>query len=298
MRKKVFVTGAAGFVGSHLVPLLINNGYQVTALAKKSSEKKLITKLAKIVVGDLSRKGSWQKELPGNDYIVHLAAQISSKNKSEFEKNNVDSTKNLIEAAKKAKIKKVILFSSAAVTSIRQDAYAKTKSDQEKILKKSNLNYSILRPSMIYGPGDTKNIGWLIKFIKIMPIIPLPARGEFGRQPVYVNDICEVVLRLLSKNYSQKIFEIHGYEYLTLKRMVSSIIKALKITRVVLSIPVSSLLFSVALQEKILPNPKFTKDQIKSLISKEKFKGDSWWKTFGIIPTRFEAGIREMITKK
>ena len=295
---KIFVTGAAGFVGSHLVPFLIKNGHRVTALVRAKKEKKGIDSDAKVIVGDLAKLSNWQNALRDNDLIVHLAAQISSKTHDKFRRNNVIATRNLITAAKRAKIKKIILFSSAAVTSIRKDWYSKTKEEKEKIVIKSKIPYIIIRPSMMYGPGDTKNMGWLISIVKKFPIIPLPGGGKFGRQPIYIDDICKIVVKLISGRHDNKIYEIHGFEYVTMKTMVETIIKNLNAKKIVIKIPVPLLILAFAIGEKVLPNPKFTVDQIKSLISGEKFKGQAWWKTFDIIPTRFDQGIAKMIKSK
>lgn len=298
MKIKVFVTGAGGFVGSHLVPMLLDAGFEVTSLVKSEKEKKLLPTNRVVIVGDLSRYKNWPKALKGHQVLVHLAAEISSKNKQAFVRNNTVATRNLIKAAKAAKISKIILFSSAAVTSIRKDDYAKTKADQEEIVVKSKISYNILRPSMIYGPKDTKNIGWLIRMVSRLPIIPLPGGGHFGRQPVYVKDICQVVIKLAMENYKDRIFEIHGKDYITMAQMVKTILGKTKRRRLTLPIPLGFLLLAFWLGERILNNPKFTTDQIKSLISGEKFTGDSWWKTFDIIPTSFEKGVQEMVKKK
>lgn len=296
--KKVLVTGAAGFVGSHLVPMLINSRFQVTALIKNKKEKeKLNLKVKGIIVADLSRKGAWQSQLKDFDYIIHLASQISSKNPQDFIKNNVMATKNLIKTVKKGKVQRIIHFSSASVTSIRQDMYSTTKNEQEKIITNSKIDHVIIRPSMIYGPGDKKNIGWLIKIIKILPIIPLPGGGTFGRQPVNAKDICRVVIKLLKIKNHKKIYEIHGTEYITIKEMVETIIKVFKMKKLIIPIPIYLLRFSIKISEKILPNPKFTSDQIDSLISGEKFKGENWPRAFGIIPTKFRDGVAEMREK-
>lgn len=297
MNKRVFVTGAAGFVAHHLVPILAKNGYQVTGLVRLASEKGQLT-ASKIIIGDLSGKGEWQASLKGHDVVVHLAAEISSKDEKLFRRNNVIATQNLIEAAKKAKIKKIILFSSAAVTSQRRDPYADTKAQQEEIVKAAKIPHHIIRPSMIYGPGDTKNIGWLIKTISKLPVVPLPGGGKFGRQPIYVDDICEIVLKLLSEKYKKQIYEIHGKEYVTMAKMVEVITREKKMKKITLFVPVFFLLIFFWIAEKILKNPKFTVDQIKSLISGERFKGEKWWSTFDIIPTSFEEGVAQMIEQK
>ena len=167
--KRIFVTGAAGFVASHMLPLLIENGYEVTALIRNRLEKGKIGWPVKIVIGDLAKSNDWMNSLKNHQALIHLAAEISSKSSRDFYNNNVLATKNLIIAAKRAKIEKIIHFSSAAVTSIRLDEYSSTKKEQEQLIASSKIKSFILRPSMIYGEGDTKNIGWLINTIKRLP---------------------------------------------------------------------------------------------------------------------------------
>jgi len=297
VKNKILITGAAGFVGSHLAPYLESKKYEVVVLVKNKKERLQLNIKGRVVVGDLSKKGKWQKEIHGVDVIVHLAAQISAKKASLFYKNNSVATKNLIAAAKKNNINNVILFSSAAVTSIRLDDYAKTKKDQEIFVRRSKMNYAIIRPSMIYGPGDTKNVGWLISILKKTPVVPLPGGGKFGRQPVYVKDICTIVEKIIKKGVSSEIYEIHGYEYITMEKMVKTILHKLKTRRLLINIPLTALYVAIRLNETLLSNPKFTTDQIKSLTTGERFKGDHWWKMFGIIPTKFEAGVEKMINE-
>lgn len=293
--KKIIITGAAGFVGRNLIPVLIKNGYSVTALVKNQSEKVKLKNLPIIVVvGDLSQAGPWRSALKGGDVVVHLAAEISSKDPQAFVKNNVVATQNLIEAANKSKIKRIIHFSSAAVDSVREDAYSKTKKAQEALVVKSGIEYFVLRPSMMYGPSDDKNVGWLIKTIKRLPVTPLPGGGKFGRQPVYIGDICQIVLKLIETPKGNKIYEIHGYEYVTMRQMVATIKEEFKISRPTISMPVSVLKLVIVANQHLFPNPKFTGDQIESLVSGERFKGDDWAKLFDIIPTSFSQGVKKM----
>lgn len=299
MKSKVLVTGAAGFVGSHLVPALTKHDYVVTAVVKDPNEKEKISTIGvNVIVADLSRKEQLERKIPPQDIVIHLAAQISAKSKDQFVKNNVIATQNLIDISRSLKVKKFILFSSAAVTSKRLDWYAETKQEKEKIVKESKLNYIIVRPSMIYGPGDNKNLGWLAQFIKKMPIIPIPGNGLYGRQPLYVEDITKITIKLIETKNAKKIYEIHGKDYVPLKKIIEILEQELNVKKPVINIPAWLALPLAYLQEKILPNPKFTSDQIISLMSGEKFKGDKWWNLFNIRPTPIEEGIHKMLKNR
>ena len=138
---------------------------KVTVLDKDKTNLEYVKKYGvKTVLVDLAEKKDWYKEFTGNDIVIKLETQISSQEYEPFHRDNVLATKNIIEATKKAGIKKIIHFSSAAVLSVRKDDYAKTKLAGEKLIKKSNLAYCILQPSLMYGPTDDKNIGFLIDF--------------------------------------------------------------------------------------------------------------------------------------
>lgn len=293
--KKILVTGAAGFVGQHVVRSLVDSGYKVIALDKNKGNFGKLAKKIDVVTADLAVKGSWTRRVKSADVLIHLAAQISSRYPEDFDRNNTLATLNLLDSLKGSKLKKIILFSSAAVTSIRKDKYALTKMEQEKIVKKSGFKYVILRPSMMYGPKDDKNIGWIIKVIKKYPVIPLPGGGNFGRQPVFIGDICKIVLRLVEKNYPKPIYEIHGFEYVTMKQMVKEIRRALKQIKIMVYVPIATLLITFFVGERVMKDPKFTTDQIKSLVSGEKFKGDKWWKIFNVEPTPFRDGVAQML---
>ena len=142
--KKIFLTGAEGFVGQHLLPRLLKAGHFVTAHAKSTKSKSFLKNASQISIGNLAKEGEWGDKLKDHRILIHLAAEISSKNKNDFIKNNVKATENIIKVCKKYKFEKIILFSSAAVTSMRQDSYSETKKRQEEIVTESGIPYLII----------------------------------------------------------------------------------------------------------------------------------------------------------
>ena len=210
---KIIIPGGAGFVGRNLLRVLKSENYimnDITILDKNEKGLAYIRKYgAKAFHTDLADKKDWYNIFEGNDIIINLAAQISTPDKELFYKNNILSTKNILEAANKTNVGKIIHFSSAAVLSLRKDNYAQTKLEGEELVKKSGLEYCILQPSIMYGPTDDKNIGFLINFAKKIPFFPIPGHGKWPRQPLYIDDICQLIIKMTNNLPHNKIYSIN-----------------------------------------------------------------------------------------
>lgn len=179
---KAAVTGATGFVGGKLVEKLVEKGYEVRALARKTSDVSRLEKLGvEIYYGDLSDKDSLEKFPSGCELIFHIAAFVSDwGDKKDFYEQNVEATKTLLDASAKHNLKRFIHMSSSTViwkstfSEIHNlknvdesypypekynDDYNETKSLSEKLVikynGKENLETVAIRPSNIWGAGDT-----------------------------------------------------------------------------------------------------------------------------------------------
>jgi|GEM_PF-69993 len=201
---KILITGGAGFVGKNLIRAMKEVGFNpvdITVIDKNEANLNFVKNLGvTAVLADLSLPGQWGDNFDHQDLVITLQAQISGSQYDLFRKNNVDATQNVIAAAKKFGVKKIIHFSSAAVLSVRQDFYATTKKAGDELVKNSRLSYVILQPSLMYGPLDDKNIGWLINFAKKCPIFPIPGNGQYPRQPIYIDDMSHLVIEFI-KNF-------------------------------------------------------------------------------------------------
>jgi dihydroflavonol-4-reductase len=172
---KAFVTGATGFVGSHLVDLLLKEGFEVSCLKRKTSSVKWLEgKKVNYVDGDLYSNEALETAIKDVDYVFHVAGVVKAKNQEGFEKGNNLATKNLIEITAKVNpgLKKFVHVSSLAVCGPNPDnvpltedyipkpmtTYARTKREAEKeVLKfRDKLPVVIVRPPAIYGPRDTE----------------------------------------------------------------------------------------------------------------------------------------------
>lgn len=295
---KIILPGGAGFVGRNLVKFLagVIPAENITVIDKSADHLQMVKKYGvKTVKADLSEKGTWYDLFSGQDVIIHLAAQISSKNEEDFQKNNIRATEHIIEAARNAGISKIIFFSSAAVLSVRKDAYADTKLRAEECVKKSGLTYCVIQPSMMYGPTDDKNIGYLISFAKKMPVFPIPGHGRWPRQPIYIDDICRLILHFLDEFPENKVYSINGKETIFFKDMINTVFRELGGFNMKLSLPIPVFKFLMVTYQKLAGNEQFTADQVDSLASCDVFPDYPWWDEFHIPATSFKDGIRQML---
>jgi len=297
---KILITGGAGFVGRNLVRVMKEQGFnpaELTIIDKDEANLNFVKNLgAKTVLVNLATPGHWIDNFYGQDLIISLHAQISGPTYEPFKRNNIEATQNVVEAAKKFGVKKIIHFSSAAVLSVRQDFYASSKKTGDDLIKASGLDYVILQPSLMYGPLDDKNVGWLIKFARRCPIFPIPGNGRYPRQPIYIDDICRLVIKLIHNFPAGQVYSINGQKIVYFNEIVSTVLKNLGGCRVAVHLPLPIFLFLLKIYDALFKSP-FTPDQIKSLTSGDVFPEYPWWDEFDIKTTPFAEGVKIMLKK-
>ena len=297
---KVFITGAAGFVGKHLTLHLLNRGYSVCVFIKKGHDRSFFTKLGvrDIYEGDLEYGCPELKEAfhqHNFDAVVHLAALIKA-TWPEFQKVNVDGTKYLIELAEAQEVSPRFVFTSTDfVLFDAGNEYKESKRLGEELLRKTKLPYTILRPSPIYGPGDTKNLASLIGLIKKFPVLPAPS---FTMYPIYVGDLVDGIEKVLrSGNVARKEYNLPGGSVMTFYQMMA-IIKKISKSRCIL-VPVPNRLFMMLakLQEIFLPNPVLNYYQVQKWALNKPISAQEAKGAFGFVQTPFEEGIKTTIKR-
>ncbi len=296
-QKKIILPGGAGLVGQNLVARLKEKGYNnIVVLDKHRANIEVLKKVQpniKVEYADLAESGDWQRYFQEADIVVMLQAQIGGNNYNEFVRNNVTSTENILGAIRKYQVPQLIHISSSVVESVADDFYTNTKKDQEQLVVDSGIKCPILRPTLMFGWFDRKHLGWLSRFMKKVPVFPIPGSGRYMRQPLYVGDFCGVIISCIENKIDQGIFNITGHEKVDYIDIIREIKKATKTSTPVIRLPYSvfySMLWVWSLFDK---NPPFTTQQLAALVAKDEFEVIDWPGIFGVPATKFSDAIDE-----
>ena len=186
------VTGGTGFVGSHLLRVAAEAGYEIRALTRGWRPPQ-----ARIhwVEGALDRPESLAALCEGADAVVHIAGLINAATRAGFETVNVGGTLAMIDAARAAGVRRFIHISSLAAREPELSDYGWSKAKAERVVAASGLDWTILRPPAIYGPGDRETFE-LFRMAR-RGLVALPPKGRFS--VLHVEDLCRLILALADR---------------------------------------------------------------------------------------------------
>ncbi len=229
--KKLLITGATGFLGREIIQKKIT-GYEVFCFVRKGSVDKIPKNNLNYVVGDLNDDESIKRATKGISVVLHLATSHIKGN----EKESLYYSQNLIKACRENKVKKIIFVSSMAVKRKIKDNYGETKLRIEDEIKNSGIEYTIIRPTMVYSLDNLSVIGQSLKDFPF--VIPIIGDGKSKISPVFIADLVEGIIKILNtKNSKNKVYEIGGKSKISLNEVIQLCKKRFKIKKVILHIP-------------------------------------------------------------
>ena len=290
---RVFVTGGSGFVGSHVVPALIQAGHSVVALVRTAnaatalrqrvgvSEAGLTTR-----IGDVTDPSTLTSGLEGCQAVVHLVALARDwNNGKDLERVNTGGTVNLVAAATAAGVTRFIQLGALGVEERADLHYANSKARAERAVRESSLDWTILKPSLIWGERDGFfNI--VAALVKIpAPVVPVPGNGKSRFQPVWIGDVARAIVQVLGDPSTvRRSYELGGPRYWTYSEITQEVARALGKRRAVVPMPVPLISLVAGASELIrLPFPVAT-DQLRQLALDNIGATDAVEREFGFTP--------------
>jgi len=282
---KIIITGGTGFTGKRVLPLLKDQGHSIRCLTREKDNFKLIEKYGfepyQCDVKDLS---SLQSAFKDFDALINIMSL------------GFGDAPNLISAIKQSSIKRALFVST---TAIETKLNAKTKVirlDAEKKIKELSIKWTILRPTMIFGDIDDRNIIKLIKFLKKMPFVIIPGTGKFMQQPVDVKDVASAIVNaFFSDTTYSKTYNLSGANPLTFNDLIKQTATALKVKRPILHIPVTPVIWIFSLLEKIMTKPPLKAEQILRLLENKNFSHIEAYSDFEFKPKEFKDVIKQEV---
>ena len=186
---KLAMTGGTGFVGSHLLDVALADGHSVAALTRRDQPERSGVKWVR---GDLQDRDALHRLIDGADAVIHVAGTINAPNAAGFDKGNVQGTLAMLAAATAGGIRRFIHVSSLAAREPKLSLYGGSKAKAEELVHSSGLDWAIVRPPAVYGPGDKETLE-LFRMAKL-GLMLMPPKGRVS--VIHADDLARLLLAL------------------------------------------------------------------------------------------------------
>src|SRR5713101_6583867 len=295
----ILITGATGYIGRHLVARLVAQGEHPRCLVRDTKRAGDILPAAgvELVQGETTDPASLVAAVRGVDTIVHAAFLTADRKQSpgnHYETTNVQGTANLIKAAQEGGVKRIIEISGLGTKPGKPGSYMQGRYLAEKMLKESGLDWTIIQPSVLFGKG-APFIKGLVDLIRTSPVVPLIGGGKTMFQPIYVEDVVTVLIKVLQDptGTTHRTYTIGGPVYYSFTQIIDVLLKTMHKQRIKVPAPTPLVGVGAAVMEAVLPKPPLTKaamtlftfDNITDLRSVER--------DFGFTPMSFTSYMKE-----
>lgn len=194
----ILITGASGFIGSHLLSTLRRHGHTVTACARRPRALQQQWPGIKVIAADFSRDtdiSHWLPRLNNIDVVINTVGIIAETRRHSFEALHTQAPMALFQACAQAGVQRVIQISALGADDTAFSRYHLSKRAADRCLMALDLDWTILQPSLVHGPGAKS--GLLFKAMASLPLIPLIGKGQQPVQPIHINDLCQAITRII-----------------------------------------------------------------------------------------------------
>jgi uncharacterized protein YbjT (DUF2867 family) len=271
----ILVTGASGFVGGHLVRALLHAGHRIVALVRSDrAGDTVLTRLSpperslvELRSGDVTRPATLGPVVAGVDAAVHLVAIPRDFNRgADLRLVNTEGTRAVVAAMREAGVRRLVHMGAMGVADDPNLKYASSKAKAEALVAQSELDWTIVKPSLQFGPGDGF-FNTIAGLVRLSPgLVPVPGDGSSRFQPIHTGDVARVIVASLADPSTVRgTFELGGPRYWTYREITREVVRALGKRRAIVPMPVALIKLVAGGAELVhLPFPAAT-DQLRQL---------------------------------
>jgi NADH dehydrogenase len=248
------------------------------------------------VRGDVTDPASLEGVAEGCDAAIHLVGIISELGDLTYDRVHREGTVNVVEAAKKAGVKRFILMSALGARADAVSRYHQSRWAAEEVVRNSGLDYTIFRPSVIYGPGD-QFVNMFVRFCRYSPVLPVIGSGKSKLQPIPVEAVAQSFVRAISAPGSTgQTYDLCGLEVLTLEQILDQILEVMGQERWKWHVPLNLMQWQAQACEWVFPNlfnkpPPLNQDQLIMLQEDNTGDPEPAVETFHLELPTFKEGI-------
>ena len=287
---RVTVIGATGFVGSHLVPHLEECGHTVRAVSRTGRRLPTWGERVQPLSADVETGAGIGATVAGADAVVHLAAIPRERGHRTFEGVNVRGVANVLKATREAGVARLVHLSVLGVTEDARLRFLSSRWRAEELVRSSDLDWVILRPSLLFGTGDG-----FFNLIKVTltwwspGVVVVPGDGSTRFQPLSADDLAVAVERcLVEPGRRRSVLELGGPSYLSYAEIVDEVMRVTGKRRLKLNVPITFVSALTAVTDRLLPIFPVSHDQIGSMSRPNFTTLDAFETAFGLRPRPFD----------
>jgi uncharacterized protein YbjT (DUF2867 family) len=279
---RLMVTGGSGFLGGYVLREAARRGHRTVALARSEAAAAAVTALGALPVGgDLNDAHSLLDAFAAErcDVLVNLASL------------GFGHAPVIIAAAERAGIPRAVFVSTTAVTTTLAATSKRVRLLAEEAIRAAAFDWTILRPTMIYGdPGD-RNLSRLLPLLHRAPVLPIPG-GRHLQQPVHAADVADAVLAAAERPAAaSNTYDVAGPEPLTFAELLRTSARAVASRTRFVPVPLSPVLAAARGYELVSKNPRIRVEQVRRLAEDKAFAIDHAVHDLGYAPRPFADGI-------
>ncbi len=291
----ILVTGGTGFIGSRLVRRLLAEGHRVRVMAVAGDP--LLANLrgvdCEVVTGDIRRPETLAGPTEGIQTVFHLAAVLYGNDPAAFRRINLEGTKNLVDAAVKARVAHFVYVSAAAAAYRVRTTYGETKHLAEQLMRspRDGTQFTIVRPTLVFGPGGggQELVMYVERLRKSKWVVPTVGRGLAMKRWVFVDDLVEGLTLLVDQPVSYgKIYNFGGGDVHTMAEYTAMLCLRLGIRRPGVRIPVPLCHAAAVLLRLVQKRPLLKRDTILGVTMDADFDIEPARRELGYRPIAFE----------
>ncbi len=293
---RILITGATGFIGKNLIPKLIDDGHTVIACARNPASLKNQHARVHTLAVDFSEDCTpsvWIPRLNNIDIVINAVGIIKEQQNQTFHQVHTETPIALFKACECVGIQYVIQISALGADENALSDYHISKFKADQYLRNSSLNWTIILPSIIYGPG-AKSMA-LFKAVAALPKIPLIDSGDQLIQPIHVNDVTQAITYLVNKPFNtNKNLEFVGPEPISLKNLYTQLRNSLGLSAPQFFTPIQfSFILTVILKTGLLQNTPISNESIGMLKRGNTGNPQAFVNEFGFTPQSIDRALEQ-----